>query len=209
MKTILYARCSTHEQTLAHQITQAEKAGFILDEIVADEGISGVSTKLVDRPQGRRLFDMLRHGDTLVVRWVDRLGRDYHDVTSTLRNLMERGVIVKTVINSLIFDGATKDAMQMALRDSMIAFLAAMAQAQTETMKAAQTAGIAHAREHGKYRGRKPQYSSDQLETIQRMLGEGANPTVISKATGVSRQTIYRIKDNPLDAARALEIWAD
>jgi DNA invertase Pin-like site-specific DNA recombinase len=78
--TILYARVSTSEQTIEHQRTQAEKAGFKLDQVIWDEGVSGVSTKLAERPQGRRLFDLLRNGDTLVVRWVDRLGRNYQDI---------------------------------------------------------------------------------------------------------------------------------
>ena len=50
--------------------------------VLSDHGISGVSTRLVERPEGRRLFDLLRDGDTLVVRWVDRLGRNYADVTT-------------------------------------------------------------------------------------------------------------------------------
>ena len=148
MKTVLYCRVSTLDQTLAHQRTQAQAAGFQIDEVVADHGVSGVHTALRDRPEGRRLFDMLRAGDTLVVRWVDRLGRNYADVTDTIREFIRRGVIVRTVINGLIFDGATKDAMQQAVRDSLIAFMAATAQAQAETTKEAQKAGIAHAQAH-------------------------------------------------------------
>jgi putative DNA-invertase from lambdoid prophage Rac len=108
----------------------------------------GVRTALRDRPEGRRLFDMLRAGDTLVVRWVDRLGRNYADVTDTIREFIRRGVVVRTVINGLTFDGATKDPMQQAVRDSLIAFMAATAQAQAEVIKEAQKAGIAHAREN-------------------------------------------------------------
>jgi putative DNA-invertase from lambdoid prophage Rac len=48
-------------------------AGFKIDKVVANEGIIGVSTRLAERPEGKRLFDMLRAGDRLVVRWVDRL----------------------------------------------------------------------------------------------------------------------------------------
>ncbi len=88
MKTVLYARVSTAEQTIAHQRAHAEAAGFRIDEVVSDDGVSGVSTRLAERPQGRRLFDMLRAGDTLVVRWVDRLGRNYADVTDTIREFM-------------------------------------------------------------------------------------------------------------------------
>ena len=43
MATVLYARVSTTEQTIEHQRTQAEKAGFQLDTVVWDEGVSGVS----------------------------------------------------------------------------------------------------------------------------------------------------------------------
>ena len=137
-QTVFYARVSTADQTLDHQVTQAAKAGFKIDRVVADHGVSGVSTRLADRPEGKRLFDMLRHGDVLVVRWVDRLGRNYQDVTDTIRSFMRQGVVVKTVINGMTFDGATSDPMQEAVRDALIAFMAASAQAQAEATKEAQ-----------------------------------------------------------------------
>ena len=60
---------------------------------------------------------------------------------------MRRGVIIRTVINAMTFDGATTNPMQMAVRDALIAFMAATAQAQAEATKEAQKAGIEHARE--------------------------------------------------------------
>ena len=172
-RSILYARVSTADQTLDHQRTQAEAAGFRLDEVVADHGVSGVCTALRDRPEGRRLFDILREGDVLVVRWVDRLGRNYRDVTDTIREFMRRGVIIRTVINNMTFDGATKDPMQQAVRDALIAFMAASAQAQAEATKEAQKAGIAHARANDdgtKFRGRKPTFTFDTLALVQELL---------------------------------------
>jgi putative DNA-invertase from lambdoid prophage Rac len=139
---VLYARVSTTDQTTAHQVTQAKAAGFKVDEVVSDEGVSGIATKLCEREQGKRLFDMLRSGDTLVVRWVDRLGRNYIDVVDTIRDFMRRGVIIRTVINGMTFDGSTTDPMQQAVRDALIAFMAATAQAQAEATKSAQRAGI-------------------------------------------------------------------
>lgn len=207
-QTILYARVSTTEQTAAHQRTQAEGAGFAIDAVVADEGVSGVSTRLADRPQGRRLFDMLRRGDVLVVRWVDRLGRDYQDVTDTIRELMRRGVVVRTVINGLVFDGATKDPMSQAVRDALIAFMSASAQAQAEATKEAQRAGIAHAKARDDaYRGRKPSYTRGHLDTVTAMLAQGAGVSAIARDTGLSRQTVYRIQDDPAEAEAALARW--
>jgi hypothetical protein len=57
----------------------------------------------------------------------DRLGCNYADVTDTIREFMRRGVIIKTVINGMTFDGATRDPMQQAVRDALIGFMAAMA----------------------------------------------------------------------------------
>jgi DNA invertase Pin-like site-specific DNA recombinase len=208
MRTVLYCRVSTAEQTLQHQRTQAEAAGFTLDEVVADHGISGVTTRLADRPQGRRLFDLLRRGDTLVVRWVDRLGRDYQDVSDSLREFMRRGVIVRTIIHNMTFDGSTKDPMQQAVRDALIAFMAATAQAQAEATKEAQRAGIAHAKAKGdRYKGRKPSYSREQFQAVQAMLAQEAGISVIAKSTGLSRQTVHRIQGDPASAESALTIW--
>src|ERR1700758_3172062 len=182
MATILYARVSTSDQTLEHQRTQAEAAGFRFDQVLADHGVSGVSTRLAERPEGRRLFDMLRSGDTLVVRWVNRLGRNYADVTDVIHEFIRRGVIVRTVINNMTFDGSTKDPMQMAVRDALIAFMAATAQAQAEATKEAQRAGIEHAKANGEgYRGRKPSYTREQLEIAQNMFGQDANVAQIAK----------------------------
>ena len=209
MQTILYARVSTTDQTIAHQRSQAEAAGFKIDKVFADDGVSGVATTLAERPEGRRLYDVLRSGDTLVVRWVDRLGRNYADVCDTIREFMRRGVIIRTVINGLTFDGATKDPMQQAVRDALIGFMAAMSQAQAEATKAAQRAGIDHAKANAadRYRGRKPSFTRGQLETVRDLIGQDAGVSSMAKSTGLTRQTVYRIKDDPAGAERMLAEW--
>lgn len=209
MATFLYARVSTSEQTLSHQQTQAEEAGFKFDHVIADNGVSGVAVMMRDRPEGRRLFDMLRAGDTLVVRWVDRLGRNYADVTDTIREFIRRGVVIRTIINNMTFDGSTKDPMQMAVRDALIAFMAATAQAQAEATKEAQKAGIAKvkAEEDDAYKGRKPSFSRSQFDMVADLVGKGFGVSEIAKASGLSRQTVYRIKDDRAEAERSLVRW--
>lgn len=209
MKTILYARVSTADQTLDHQHAQAEAAGFVIDEVVADHGVSGVSTKLREREQGRRLFDMLRAGDTLVVRWLDRLGRNYEDVRETVETFMRRGVIVKTVINGMTFDGATKDPIQKAVRDALLGFMAAIGEAQAEATREARKAGIEHAKANnpGSYRGRKPSFTREQMSAVLDLFGQGTGIAAIATLTGLSRQTVYRIKDDPAGAEESLAVW--
>jgi putative DNA-invertase from lambdoid prophage Rac len=208
MTTILYARVSTTEQNISHQRSHAEAAGFQLDDVISDDGVSGVTTRLADRPEGKRLFDMLRRGDTLVVRWVDRLGRNYQDVTDTIREFMRRGVAIRTVINNMTFDGATTDPMQQAVRDALIAFMAATAQAQAEATKEAQKVGIANARDKIEtYRGRKPSYDREKLSEVLDMRGQGLGASAIAKASGLSRAAVRRIMESPEDAEAALTRW--
>jgi putative DNA-invertase from lambdoid prophage Rac len=150
----------------------------------------------------------LRKGDTLVVRWVDRLGRNYQDVTDTIRQFMREGVIVKTVINGMTFDGATKDPMQQAVRDALIAFMAATAQAQAEATKEAQRAGIAAAKDDPRaYRGRKPSYDRKTLAKVAAMLDQEAGASAIAAETGLTRQTVLRIRDDRAGAEKALVSW--
>lgn len=210
-QTILYARVSTADQHIEHQKTQAEGAGFKIDEVIADHGVSGVSTRLADRPEGKRLFDKLRAGDVLVVRWVDRLGRDYADVTDAIREFMRRGVVVKTVINAMTFDGATTDPVQQAVRDALIAFMAATAQAQAEATKAARAAGVAHAKAGAdagrKYPGRKPSFDRATFATVRDLLAMETGTSEIARATSLTRQAVLRIKKDPASAEAALTRW--
>ena len=210
MKTVLYARVSDRQQQIEHQAAQARQAGFEITDVVSDDGVSGVSTRLAERPNGKRLFDMLRAGDVLVVRWVDRLGRNYEDVSETIREFMKRGVIIRTVINNMTFDGSTSDPMSKAVRDALIGFMAASAQAQAEATKEAQRAGIAYAKQNDgeAFRGRKPKFSARDVEAILAAFAEGKGVSAIAKEIGVSRQIVYRVSKDPAAAHIALARWA-
>jgi putative DNA-invertase from lambdoid prophage Rac len=210
MKTVLYCRVSTLDQTLEHQRVQAEQAGFQPDLVLADHGVSGVATRLCERPEGKRLFDILRAGDLLVVRWIDRLGRNYQDVTDTIREFIRRQIRIETVINRMTFDGATKDPMQQAVRDALIGFMAATAQSQAEITKEAQKAGIAHAQakdDGTKYRGRKPTFDLEQYRLVQELLKQGIPVSAIAKTAKLKRQTVYRIQAQPEQQLAALQAW--
>lgn len=61
-----------------------------------------------------------QRGDTLVVRWIDWLGRNYADVTDTIREFIRRQIRIETIINRITFDGTTTDPMQQAARDALI-----------------------------------------------------------------------------------------
>lgn len=122
---------------------------------------------------------------------------------------MRDGVIVKTVINRMVFDGTTTDPVQQAVRDALIAFMAATAEAQAIATREAQKAGIAAARatDAKAYRGRKPSYDRAMFETVIGLLDQGAGASSIAAATGVSRQAILRIRGDRSGAETALALW--
>jgi putative DNA-invertase from lambdoid prophage Rac len=209
-KTVLYLRTSTSEQTIEHQLSQAKQAGFTFDDVIEDEGVSGVSTPLAERPNGKRLFDLLRDGDTLVVRWVDRLGRSYDDIQKNIRLFLDRGVTIRTVINSMIFDAKPTDAMAKAIRDAMLSFMSAMAEAQALAMKEAQSAGIAHAKatRPDSYKGRKPSYTAAQVSLIMQKFKEGDGVNKIARDVGLSKFSVSRITRDPDKALESLSRWS-
>jgi putative DNA-invertase from lambdoid prophage Rac len=137
------------------------------------------------------------------------LGRNYQDVTDTIRSLINIGVTVKTVINGMVFDGATTDPTQKAIRDALIGFMAAMAEAQVEANKEAQRAGIAHHKSASpeKFKGRKPTFNRKSFEQVTAMLDAGKGHSAVAKATGVNRNAVIRIAQDPAKAEAALEKW--
>ena len=209
-KTVLYVRTSTSEQTIEHQLFQAKQADFTFDDVIEDEGVSGVSTPLAERPNGKRLFDLLRDGDTLVVRWVDRLGRNYDDIQKNIRLFLDRGVTIRTVINGMTFDAKPPDAMAKAIRDAMLSFMSAMAEAQALAMKEAQSAGIAHAKaiKPDSYKGRKPSYTTAQVSLIMQKFKEGDGVNKIARDVGLSKFSVSRITRDPDKALESLSRWS-
>ena len=199
-RTILYARVSTSDQTVEHQREQAEKAGFKIDKVITDNGVSGISTKLSERSEGKRLFDILQSGDTLVVRWIDRLGRDYRDVSDTIRHFMREGVVIKTVINAMVFDGATTDPIQQAVRDALIAFMAAMAEAAGGRHQRGSAGWNCSGKSDGpgvprtqaelqqEAAGRRQQHASRRGRRFSHFEGDGTNPPGGAADQGQSRR---------------------
>lgn len=214
-KTVLYVRVSTAEQTSAHQITQArEKFNISDDHIITDHGVSGVSVALSERDQGRRLFDILQPGDTLVVRWIDRLGRDYEDVKGAIETFNRKGVTVRTIINGMTFEAdhaLEGDDTRKAVRNALLGFMSAMASADTKAKQEARVAGIQHAKAgpdaSRKYRGKRPSYDRATMTTVQHLLTQASTVSAIAKETRLSRQTVLRIRDEPESCEAALARW--
>ena len=86
-----YARVSTKDQNLARQLESAKNYKVDIDEIFCDK----VSGKNFKRPEYERLKSIVTKGDEVVVKELDRLGRNKALVSDELRWFKENGVIVR------------------------------------------------------------------------------------------------------------------
>lgn len=94
--------------------------------------------------------------DVLVVRWLDRISRRYDELAAVMRELMDKGMLVRCTLNGMEFDGSTSDALKKATRDAMLPFMQAQSEVDYLNRKEMQKRGIDRAKreEPEKCRGR-------------------------------------------------------
>lgn len=178
-KNIGYIRVSTVDQKTDRQLD-----GVDLDKRYEDK-ISGASTK---RPQLQACLDYLRDGDTLHVHSMDRLARSMRDIEDLVKELTGRGVTVRFHKEGWTFSGKM-DATQTLL----FQMLGAVSQFERSIIRERQAEGIAKAKAAGKYKGRKPTLSPQQVQEIKDKVAAGAEKKALAQEYGVSRQTLYRV----------------
>ena len=81
MKKYGYVRVSTREQNLERQVLAMKEEGIEEKNIYADQ----MSGKDFDRPKYNRLLKKLKQGDLLVIKSIDRLGRNYTEILEQWR----------------------------------------------------------------------------------------------------------------------------
>lgn len=87
-RLIEHARVSTEDQELDLQIDALRKHGVPKDQIFRDK----ISSAKMERPGLRRCLAILKRGDTLIVRRLDRLGRSMRHLVTTIEDLREQGI---------------------------------------------------------------------------------------------------------------------
>lgn len=118
-KTYGYARVSTREQNEDRQMIALTEAGVDASDIFVDKQ----SGKDFDRPEYLRLMRRLKRGDLLVVKSIDRLGRNYRDIQEQWRQLTKiRGVDIRGR-NGVLF-AATPSAFSFCLYPCLLTGLA-------------------------------------------------------------------------------------
>ena len=178
-----YARVSTREQNEARQLLALREFG-VEDERIFTDRQSG---KDFDRPAYRRLVRRLRPGDTLAVKSIDRLGRNYREILEQWRILThERRVGVVVLDMPLLDTRRGKDLMGTFLSDIVLQVLSFVAENERTNIRQRQAEGIAAAKAKGIRFGRVPKPLPENFHAVyQRWKSGEITGTAAAKECGM------------------------
>ncbi len=152
-RTFYYARVSTREQNLDRQLAAFASLGASERDIITDKE----SGKSLDR-QGYTALKtaLLRSGDTLVIKSLDRLSRNKGDIKNELQYFKEHGIRLKVLdlpTTMIDYPEGQEWVLDM-VNNILVEVLASIAQNERETIRKRQAEGIAAAKAKGKKLGR-------------------------------------------------------
>jgi DNA invertase Pin-like site-specific DNA recombinase len=141
-----------------------------------------------DRPQLAACLKALRHGDTVIVWKLDRLGRDLRHLVNIVTDLTERGIGLKVLTGQ----GAAIDTTT-ASGKLVFGIFAALAEFERELISERTIAGLASARARGRKGGRPFKMTPAKLRLAVASMGQpGTKVSDLCNELGITRQTLYR-----------------
>lgn len=177
-----YIRVSTKEQHLDRQIEAIKE--YRPDEVFADK----LSGKNFDRPEYHRLKSMIRRGDEIIVKELDRLGRNKDAVKEELKWFKDNGVIVRVLdVPTTMIELPGQEWIAEMVNNILIEVIAAVAEQERKKIRQRQKEGIACARERGVKFGR-PE------KDVECVLLEGETVRAACRRLGVSKTYWYEQK---------------
>ena len=185
-----YIRVSTKEQNEDRQRLAMLEAGIPAKHIVLDKQ----SGKDFNRPGYRRLCKKMKPGDTLFIKSIDRLGRNYDEILEQWRYLTKERRIAIVVLDMPLLDTRKgKDLTGELISDIVLQLLSYVAQTEREYIHQRQAEGIAAAKARGVRFGRKPIQKPPEFNQVfqQWKTGELSARKAASKL-GVAHQTFLK-----------------
>ena len=187
-----YARVSTKEQNELRQLIALREFGLTDRAIFVDKQ----SGKDFDRRSYQRLLRKLKDGDTLVIKSIDRLGRNYEEILEQWRVITkEKGAAIVVLDMPLLDTRRNRDLTGTLIADIVLQLLSYVAQTEREFIHQRQAEGIAAAKARGVKFGRPKKERPPQLEKLLAAWQSGALSEVeLISLCAVGRSTLYRCK---------------
>lgn len=166
-----YARVSSADQNLGRQLDALARFPVQRSQIYADKA----SGKDFKRPQYQRLLRRLREGDVLVIKSIDRLGRNYREVLDEWRRItVDRNAAIVVLDMPLLDTREQPDGITgMFMADLVLQILSYVAQLERENIKQRQAEGIASARLRGVKFGRPAFERPDSYRDVIKLFEGG------------------------------------
>lgn len=189
-----YVRVSKVDQNPDMQLDEMHRLGVV--KIFQDKA-SGAK----DRPQWNACLEYLQPGNVLVVWKIDRLGRTMTELVRIVNELQERGIEFRSITESFI-DTTT-------IHGKLIFHIfAALAEHERATIIERTNAGLAAARERGRFGGRPSTMTKAKTEQAARMRSEGMSLVQIADVLGVGRMAVSRALTARQQATESVQLTA-
>ena len=178
MRLFGYARVSTSQQSLDIQVKALKAEGVRANRIFTDK----VSGSHMNREGLQMLRLKVEEGDVLLVKKLDRLGRDTADMIQLIKAFDDMGVAVRFLDDGISTEGT--------MGKMVITILSAVAQAERQRILERTNEGRLEAKAKGVRFGRKPTVDKQRLQTLHR---QGVGATEIARQLKIGRSTVYKI----------------
>jgi DNA invertase Pin-like site-specific DNA recombinase len=178
MRLFGYARGSTSQQSLDVQVKALKEAGVKISRIFTDK----VSGSQVDRDGLRLLRIKVEEGDVILVKRLDRFGRDTADMIQLIKEFDNMGVAIRFLDDGISTEGT--------MGKMVVIILSAVAQAERQRILERTNEGRMEAKAKGVKFGRKR--TVDRGKTLI-MKAQGIGATDIARQLGIGRSTVYKI----------------
>ncbi len=185
-----YVRVSSKDQNTDRQMIAMEEFGVPASCVVVDRQ----SGKDFERPGYRRLLRKIKPGDTLVVKSIDRLGRNYDEILEQWRLLTKEKKAAVVVLDMPLLDTRRgKDLTGTLIADIVLQLLSYVAQTEREFIRQRQAEGIAAAKARGVHFGRTAVPPPEGFpEICERWKDGGLSARKAGQLLGVSHSTFLK-----------------
>ena len=160
-----YVRVSTKEQNESRQILAMEEYGIRAECLVVEKQ----SGKDFERPKYKKLMKKLKAGDTLIIKSIDRLGRNYDEILEQWRYITkEKQAAIVVLDMPLLNTERDRDLTGILISDIVLQLLSYVAQTEREFIRQRQAEGIAAARKRGVKFGRPRMAVPEEFHQMQK-----------------------------------------
>jgi len=191
-KVFGYARVSTADQNEGRQIEALKEAGVDERFIFIDK----TSGKDFNRDEYKVLIRALREGDTLIIKSIDRLGRNYNEIIDQWKTITKEIKANIKVLDLPLLDTSTKaqDLTGTLISDIVLQLLSYVAETERLNIRQRQAEGIRLAKEGGKHLGRPRAEFPPNFDTVyQSWKREEITAKTAMEKLDLKRTTFYKL----------------